>query len=215
MLRMFHHDNHLLQGIIRQLHHEMDMLVLLLGEILIGLALAVDGTCQVIAAVADALYLRHFTQHGTYLQLTFRTQASFGHLIQIIGNLQLHAVTDILVLLHTAEHFVEIIILLRMQQVLHHSEHTAGTFGKKMYFLACLQDGQLCRRKHTARDKTQAIFLVLLLHWNNGTDRTFDKLHEPYQYQHVADIEASMECRKLEGYGHSRIFSTHHVLYEP
>ena len=42
-LRMFHHDNHLLQGIIRQLHHEMDMLVLLLGEILIGLALAVDG----------------------------------------------------------------------------------------------------------------------------------------------------------------------------
>ena len=33
------HLNHLLQGIIRQLHHEMDMLVLLLGEILIGLAL--------------------------------------------------------------------------------------------------------------------------------------------------------------------------------
>ena len=52
---------------IRQFHHEMNMLILFLGKILVGLTFPVDGTCQVITAVADTFNFRHFTQHGTYL----------------------------------------------------------------------------------------------------------------------------------------------------
>ena len=32
------------------------------------------------------------------------------------------------------------------------AEHTMRTFGKQMNLLACLQNGKLCRRKHTARN---------------------------------------------------------------
>ena len=85
-----------------------------------------------------------------------------------------------------------------MQQVAHHAEHTMRTFRKQMNLLARLQNGKLGRRKHTTRDKAQAIFLVLLLLRDNGTNRTLYKLHEPYQYQHIADIKTSMESRQLE-----------------
>ena len=73
MIRTFHHHNHLPESIIGQLHHEMDMLILLFCELLIGLTLAIDGTCQIITTVTDTFYLRHFAQHGPDLQLTFRT----------------------------------------------------------------------------------------------------------------------------------------------
>ena len=73
MFRTFYHHNHLSESIIGQLHHKMDMLVLLLRKFQIRLTLAIDSTRQVVATVTDTLYLRHLAQHSPDLQLTLRT----------------------------------------------------------------------------------------------------------------------------------------------
>ena len=102
-----------------------------------------------------------------------------------------------------------------MQQVAYHTKHTMRTFGKQMNLLACLQNGKLRRRKHTARNKAQTVFLVLFLLRNNGADCTLYKLHEPYQYQHIADIKTSMESRQLKGNGNGRVFGSHYIFHKP
>ena len=141
MFGFLDHDNHLRQSIIGQFHHEMNVLILLLCEILIGLTLPADGTCQVIATVTNTFNLSYLTKHGTYLKLTFRAQTPFRYLIQVIGNLQFHIITDILVFLNPAEKFIEVIILFSMQQILYHTKHTMNTLGKQMNLLTGLKYG--------------------------------------------------------------------------
>ena len=106
------------------------MAILFLCKVFITPIFMINGTCKVITTVTNTFYLRHFAQHGTNLQLTFRAQTSFRHLIQIIGNLQLHVVTYVLILLNTTEKLIEIIFIRCMKQITYHAKHTAGTFGK-------------------------------------------------------------------------------------
>ena len=89
-----------------------------------------------------------------------------------------------------------------MQQVTHHAEHTLYAFGKQIDFLPCLKDRQLCRRKHAPRNELQAVFFLLLFLGNNLADRFLDKMYEPYQNQHIADVEASVERRQFERDSH-------------
>ena len=53
-----------------------------------------------------------------------------GYLIQIIGYFKFHVVADVLVLFYAAEQLVKVIVLFGVHQVLHHSEHTVGTFSE-------------------------------------------------------------------------------------
>ena len=198
MIRALHYHDHLPKSIIGQLHHKMDVFILLFRKFQIRLPLAIDGTRQVITAVTDTFYLRHFTQHSPDLQFTLRAQTSFRHLVQVVRNLQLHTVTDVLVFFYPAKQLIEIIILIGMQQIAYHAKHTMSTFGKQVNFFACLQNRKFRCGKHTARNKTQAIFFVLFFLRNDGTDRTFYKLHEPYQDQHITYIEACMESRQFK-----------------
>ena len=46
MFRLFYYHNHLGKCIVSQLHHEMNMLILFLGKVLISLTFPVDGTCH-------------------------------------------------------------------------------------------------------------------------------------------------------------------------
>lgn len=55
---------HLLQGLFGQLEHLVDVLLLLFREPLWAAVAAPGGVGDVVAAVADALYLRHFEQHA-------------------------------------------------------------------------------------------------------------------------------------------------------
>ena len=90
-----------------------------------------------------------------------------------------------------------------MQQVTYHAEHTLYTLSKQIDFFPCLKDGQFGRRKHTARNELQTVFFFLLLLRNNFANRFLDKMYKPYQKQHIAHIEASMESRQFERYSHS------------
>ena len=194
MVGTFHYNNHLCQRIIRQFHHKVNMVILFFCEVLIGLTLTVDGTRKIIATVTDTLYFRHFTKHGTNLKLTFRTQTSVRHLVQIIGYLQLHIIADILIFLDTAEQLIIIIVFIRMQQILYHIKHTMSTLCKQMNFFTRLQYGKLRCRKHTTGNKAETIFLVGFFLRNNGANRTFYQFHKPDQQQYIADVEASVKC---------------------
>ena len=53
------HHVHLRQGIVGQLKHLVQMLILWLGEVFLALHLTIDGAGNVVARVADALKLRN------------------------------------------------------------------------------------------------------------------------------------------------------------
>ena len=204
--------NHLRQRIVCQAEHLMDMFILVFGEVDTSRAFVVDGTGQIIAAVADTLYLSHFTKHLLNLQLTFRTQASFRYLIQVIGYLYLHVVTDIFILLYPAEQLVEVVLILGMQQIPYHPEHTLDTFGKKIDFLSGLQDRKFSCRQQTSIDELQPVFFLLFLLRNNLAYGLFDEMDKPDKNQNIAYIEASMESRQLERNRNSFGFAdVHHV----
>jgi len=92
----------------------MNVLILLFGEIHTAITLAVDSTSQVIATIANTFNLGHFTQHSPDFQFTFRTQTTLRHLIQIIGNFNLHAVADVFILFDTAIQLVEVVFIAQM-----------------------------------------------------------------------------------------------------
>lgn len=58
---------HLREGIVGKLHHLVHVLILGRDEVLLALAAAVDGSCDVVTAVADALDLGNLTEHGADL----------------------------------------------------------------------------------------------------------------------------------------------------
>ena len=58
--------NHMVECLIRELHHLMDMLVLLADKVFLAIHTAINGTCYVVAAVSNAFQFGDFAQHGTY-----------------------------------------------------------------------------------------------------------------------------------------------------
>ena len=118
------------QGLFKQGEHLVDVVVLLIGKLRFAFVAASDTTCQVVAGVGDTFYFRHGTQHDTDFFLTFRTQASFSNECQIVGNLDFHTVTDVLVLFDATVYLQEVVFVLLIEQVFNHTEHTLCTFSE-------------------------------------------------------------------------------------
>ena len=96
-------DIHLYKGVVRKLEHLMNMLVLAWDKVFLTLHLPVDGARNVLAAVTDTLYLGNLPEHGPYLGLGVIAEVCVADLVEVFGNLYLHAVGDALVLLYTRE----------------------------------------------------------------------------------------------------------------
>ena len=169
------------------------MFVLLFSKVVATRTLAVDGAGQVITAVTDTFDFGHFAQHATDFQLTFRTQTTFGYLVQIVGDFQFHVITDVFILFDTAEELVEFVFVGRVKQFIQHTEHTAHTFREEVDFLAGLNDGKFRSRKQTTGNEAEAVFFLHFLLWDNLANGLFDEFHEPNQDQYVTDIEGGME----------------------
>ena len=56
VFRFLYHHNHVREGIVGQLHHEVDVLVLLFGKVLIRLAFPVDGACELGICSASSVF---------------------------------------------------------------------------------------------------------------------------------------------------------------
>ena len=64
LLTEFHHETHVVESLLVEVHHVLDVLVLLLREILLRvLALATHGAGEIIARVTDTFQLTHHTEH--------------------------------------------------------------------------------------------------------------------------------------------------------
>ena len=113
----------------------MDMLILLGGEVFLAVYLAADGAGDVVAGVADTLYLAYLAQHGAYLGLRLVAQVGIAHLVEIVGYLYLHVVGDALVFLDAREELHKLVGILLSQQLPHHAEHALYALGKGVYFL--------------------------------------------------------------------------------
>ena len=129
------------------------------------------------------------------LRLTLRTQSTLGDLVQVIRDLHLHIIRDVLVLLDAGEELIEILALLRVQQLRHEAEHLMATGGEDIHLLLSLQDGELGSGEQTATDVGEAglVLLRVRLRSDDLAHQTFQRLDEPYQDQHVTYVEGGME----------------------
>ena len=126
------------QRLFQQGEHLVDVVVLFVGELRFAFVAASDTTCQVVTGVGNTFYFRNGTEHDADLFFTFRAQAAFSNECQVIGDLDFHAVADVLVFLDTAVYFQEVILVLFIKQVLDHAEHALRTFSEYGNFLFSL-----------------------------------------------------------------------------
>ena len=86
LLATSHESVHLGERLVGELHHLMDMLILLLGEVvLLALILAGNGAGNVIVGITDTLEFGNLTQHGTDLCLGVIGEVGVAYLVEILG----------------------------------------------------------------------------------------------------------------------------------
>ena len=187
--RLLYHYAHLPQGLGREPHHAVYVLVLLVGEVLgCILPLPAHGACKVVAAVPDALQFRADAHHVLYLHLRLHAQPALADLRKVVGNLHFHAVGNALVLFYARIEFVEVLPLLSGEQFLRHAEHAHASVHEDVDFLLRLQYRQLCRRQESASDEGQPHVLVVGHALTLRHEHAYQFLHgldEPYQYHHL------------------------------
>ena len=169
--------------------------------------MAVQCTAEVIDRVTDGLKFRNLPQHFLYLTLRGIRQSAFAHLVQIVGNLHFHRVGDVLVFLYAREEFVELHLILQLQQLWHESEHSLAALGKTVNLLLCLNDAKFGCREQTATDKLQSVVFFLSLHRQHLADKCLNLLDKA----DVDDVEGCVEGGEFE----EVVAATHHVLHKP
>ncbi len=156
---------------------------------------------DVVAGIANALYLGDLAKHRPYLALGVVAEVGVAHRVEIFGNLDLHVVGDVLVFLYALVELVLLAALLLSEQVGHHAEHAFHALGKALYFLLCLEHREF-RGLHDAHlDEAQAelVLVALGLATDNGAHHLLHLRDEPDEHEGVGDIEARMERREHDG----------------
>ena len=176
----------------------MQLFVQFFGELFLASALAFQGTGNVVATVSDTLYLGNLSQHRSYLHLGVVAKVRRSHLIQIIGNLNFHAIADAFVFLYSIEYFNKLAFILFVKQVSHHPEHALHTSGERPYLLMCLQNRKLWRLHDARLDELQTeVFLVIAVPWlDQHAYQPFYLRDEPYQNSCIHDVERRVEGRQ-------------------
>ena len=140
LLAPAHQAVHLREGLLGEVHHLAHVLVLLRGEmLLLALHLAAYGARDVVAGVADALYLGYLAQHGAYLAFRVVGEVVVANVIQVCGDFYLHVVRDVLIFLYSREQLCKLGLVLLLQQPAHHHEHALHALGERLYLLLCLE----------------------------------------------------------------------------
>ena len=124
-----------------------------------------------------------------------------AHLVEILGNLNLHVVRDTLVFLDAAIEFYKLIFIGFAKKRLHHAEHALDALGKAMNLFLCLQDRDFRCLHDTALDKAQAeiVFIGILLRTDNLAYQLLYLWNEPYQDKGIGEVEGGMEGGKHKG----------------
>ena len=210
LLAAAHQPVHLRQRLIGQLHHLVQMVVLSVGEVVfLAVIFARDGSCHVVAGIANTLQLRNLAKHGTNFGLGVIRQVGIADGVQILGNFQLHVVRDTLVFLNAGKQFVEVtglvvVLVARTgregQQFAYHTEHALHTFRERLNLLLCLQHRELRGLHEASRNEVQAevLFFVHLLGLDDPADELFNLGDKPYQDERVSHVECRVEGSQHE-----------------
>ena len=192
------HHVHLRQGIVGQLKHLVQMLILLVGEIVLALDLAVERPGDVVAAVADRLYLTDLAEHGTQLGLGLVAQVRIAHIVEIVANLYLHVVRDTLVFLDTGEELDKLVAVGLAQEFAYHAKHALDALCIALYLLLCLEHGEFRGLHDSCLDEaeTEIVFLGTQLGLDDTAHQLLYLWDKPHQYEGVGDVEGGVEGRQ-------------------
>ena len=155
-----------------------------------------DIAREVEVRVADRLQLAHDTQHLMYLVLGLIGQTSVSYLVQVLRNLVLHSVAYTFVFLDTRVDLRELSVIVLVEQVMYHTDHTLCAQRKDMYFLPSLKDRQLGSRHKATGDKLELTVRIFLFGF--GRD---DEHHQFLQPRDESDKDTGVEDvkRGVEG----------------
>lgn len=174
--------------------------VLLFREVLPSLVLPLYRAGNVEAGITNALQFADLAKHRTDLALRLIRQVGIAHLLQIGGNLNLHVVGNVLILLDALKLMLKVLLVLLVEQVPHHAEHPLHPLGKVRDFLLRLQHRDFRRLHHASLQKLQVndvVSLALaLLRTDDKADDALDLGHKPDEDERVDQIETRVECRQ-------------------
>ena len=218
-LMTYESDVHLGEGVVGKLHHLVHVLILGSDEVFLAFETAVERAGDVETAVTDTLDFRNLTEHGTDLCLGLVRKMRIAHLVEILGNLNLHVVRDTLVFLDAGIEFHELILVGFAKKLLHHTEHALDTLGETVDFLLSLQYRDFRSLHDTTLDEAQAevVLVGILLRTDNLAYQLLNLWDKPYQDKGVGEVERGMEGGKHEGElgcigNEMRIALLHHVV---
>lgn len=102
-LHLLEEGDHIVHGLGHELEHLVDLMKHTLFEVDMILRFSLESLGHIIAAVGDAFYLADDSEHTGDAHLTFRGEATLAHLVEIISDLDFHAVGDLLIFLKAVE----------------------------------------------------------------------------------------------------------------
>ena len=142
-----------------------------------------------------------------------------AHLVEVLGNLNLHVVRDALVFFDAGIEFDKLVLVGFAQEFLHHAKHVLDALGETVDFLLSLQNGDFRSLHDTTLDEAQAevVLVGILLRTDNLAYQLLNLWDKPYQDKGVGEVERGMEGGKHEGElgcigNEMRIVLLHHIV---
>ena len=141
MLHIGEHDNHVGNCFRHELHHHVDVLILLRHEVHVSFFLADKRLGYVEAAVGNAFYFGDDVEHRRDAEFTFVAQAAIYHTVEVFGYFYLHAVAYLFILAHAAVELVEFHCAeLGVNEFHHHVVHPLNALCIHHDFALCLHN---------------------------------------------------------------------------
>ncbi len=195
--------------------HRVDVVIYSVAEMHVTLAFAYEHLAYAETAVGYALDFAHDAKHRRDPVLALVGEAALRASVEIVGDLYLHAVGNLLILLQARELFGKLVrVGLDVHDVLRHAYHALHALGVDHDLLLGLGDVELRRADHTGRYKLE---LKLLAVGRGDRHKPLDYLDiqsgEPYHYGEVDEIEHGVKHRQAYRHAllHGRYLSRHRV----
>ena len=175
----------------------MDTFILLLGKVFFRVHQSANGSCQVIAAVADTFQFGNLAHHVAYLRLSFVAQVSIAHGAQILGNLLLHVVGYGLIFLYPCVKLHKLRVVAYANQLAYHTKHTLNTLCKARNLFVCFEHREFGRLHDASLNEaqTEVFFLVFLARLDNPAYNLLYLRYEPDKYSGIKEVEKRVESR--------------------
>ena len=154
-----------------------------------------DDEGRFIAGITNGLQFTNLTKHVANLSLGVIRQVLVTDFLQVIGNLNLHVVGNILVLLDALVLLGENLFILLFKQDLCHAKHSLHTFSKVDDFFLSLENGDFWRGHQSVVDILKTADALGLLRFVPD-DPLYDALHLGYETDKqcgIDDVKAGVE----------------------